>query len=298
MKLLLFKFLQKSFFWLSYPLQNKGLYRVSRTLGNTFFDRSATHIAPIGKDTVFKFYLVDPYWNRLLIPKFIYEPELHHLFKKIKDVDFHFIDCGANLGYWSMLVAGKVYGSKPTTTIEPIQSNFDLIKDNVNYNKLSNVTLYKNAVSKKSGETVKLVFVENDFSNTAASVSENITKTSQYEEVSTITLYDLLIPLKKKQIVVKLDIEGQEIAALESADDLLKSNSMDILFSYEDHGNDPTCMVTKHFFNIGYHILFISDSGMTTSITSIEKAMKLKTNIHKGYNFIAFKANSSFKPYF
>ena len=59
----------------------------------------------LNSDTYFSFFLKDPYYNRLIYPKFKYEPEIEFLLKKLRDIDFLFLDAGANYGYWSLLVS-------------------------------------------------------------------------------------------------------------------------------------------------------------------------------------------------
>ena len=55
----------------------------------------------LNSDTYFSFFLKDPYYNRLIYSKFKYEPELEFLLKKLKNLNFLFLDAGANYGYWS-----------------------------------------------------------------------------------------------------------------------------------------------------------------------------------------------------
>lgn len=294
LKIKLFTSLLTSYSLMSKLIGQRGLHRFSMLLGNLFFSREDTIIHPIANNLNYKFHLKDPYWNKLLIPNYRYEPELHHLFARLTDVDYSFIDCGANLGYWSVLVAGSQYGPKPTTTIEPVAYNHQVVSENLSINKLDHVTLHQRAISKQSGEIVKMVFVENDFSNTAASISES-SGGSQYEEVTTMTLHELIVAQSNKQIVVKLDIEGQEIPALESAADVIQNPHYDILFSYEDHGNDKSSNVTQYLLDQGYQVVFLSDDNNLTQINSAKQASAIKTNIHRGYNFVAFRSDSNLK---
>ncbi len=59
------------------------------------------------------FRLDDIYWNSLIRqPNIEYEPEIGKFLLRLKDVDYQFFDCGANIGYWSVLVTSEMLGRK------------------------------------------------------------------------------------------------------------------------------------------------------------------------------------------
>jgi hypothetical protein len=53
----------------------------------------------IDTDSLFRFYLDDPFWSRLLSKTFCDEEGLEIILARTKDLDFAFVDCGANFGY-------------------------------------------------------------------------------------------------------------------------------------------------------------------------------------------------------
>lgn len=290
LKLVLFKVCQHLYYWLSYPFGNKGLHRVSSKLGRFLFDKDQTHVCNIGDNLSYKFNLQDAYWNKLLITNYKYEPELHFLFQRIKTIDFDFFDCGANLGYWSVLLGGNGYGPKKIYAVEPIRLNCDRVLENLELNNINALVLRK-AITATSGEIVNLLLQESDFSNTAASVTfENIN--GSYEEVESISMKDLISNSNNPNLVIKLDIEGQEIVALQNIIGELKSDERDILVSYEDHGNDRQSRVTEYLLKAELDVFYLSDDNKLSKIDSAENATVFKHNIHRGYNFIAFKQNS------
>ena len=67
-------------------------------------------------------------WRRLLEqaaqPHLHYENELELLFQDSADVDYTLLDCGANYGYWSVLVSSKPFGSHKAIAIEPSWAEF------------------------------------------------------------------------------------------------------------------------------------------------------------------------------
>src|SRR5665647_2647474 len=59
----------------------------------------------LNSDAVFEFPYGDGYWSKLLNRSFSYEDELELLFRDSVSVDYTLIDCGANFGYWSVLIS-------------------------------------------------------------------------------------------------------------------------------------------------------------------------------------------------
>ena len=55
-------------------------------------------------------------------------------FRHSADVDYTLLDCGANYGYWSVLVSSKPYGSHKAIAIEPSSQNFAKLANNAEIN--------------------------------------------------------------------------------------------------------------------------------------------------------------------
>jgi hypothetical protein len=60
-------------------------------------------IVQLNPDACFAFPFGDGYWSLLLDRSFVYESEIELFLRSIADVDYCFIDGGANFGYWSAL---------------------------------------------------------------------------------------------------------------------------------------------------------------------------------------------------
>ena len=59
----------------------------------------------LNDDASFVFPYGDGYWSKLLQRDYDYEIELDLLLRGATDVDYTLVDCGANYGYWSVLVS-------------------------------------------------------------------------------------------------------------------------------------------------------------------------------------------------
>ena len=88
----------------------------------------------LNADAIFEFPYGDGYWSKLLNRSYHYEDELELLFRDSADVDYTLIDCGANYGYWSVLVSSAPYGSHKTIAIEPSSQNFSKLANNARVN--------------------------------------------------------------------------------------------------------------------------------------------------------------------
>ena len=85
-------------------------------------------------DAIFEFPYGDGYWSKLLNRTYHYEDELELLFQDSADVDYTLLDCGANYGYWSVLVSSKPFGSHKAIAIEPSGQNFPKLANNARIN--------------------------------------------------------------------------------------------------------------------------------------------------------------------
>ena len=88
----------------------------------------------LNSDATFEFPYGDGYWSKLLNRTYHYEDELELLFQDSADVDYTLLDCGANYGYWSVLVSSKPFGSHKAIAIEPSGQNFPKLANNARIN--------------------------------------------------------------------------------------------------------------------------------------------------------------------
>lgn len=124
------------------------------------------------------------------------------------------IDAGANLGL-SVLFFKKAFNNLHIKAFEPAESAFKLLQKNVEANSLKDVELYQAAIS-NSNETL---YATEGFEQ--GSVNQTFTTTKKAQPVMAVRLVDLL--KAESFCVVKLDIEGAEIAVLE---DVMQQNML------------------------------------------------------------------------
>ena len=249
-----------------------------------FVSKKKTIKIKLNSDTYFSFYLKDPYYNRLIYPKFEYEPEIEFLLKKLRDIDFLFVDAGANYGYWSLLVSSKKFNKKKAIALEPLKSNYNFLC----INRLNNKNRFK-ALNLGVGEKKKYtkIYYKDQNSNVGASIYKDNNKKLISEKIKIDKIDNILLNRKEKNLIIKLDVEGSEIKALTGSKNILKKNCLII---YEDHGQDKHHSNTKYLLKKNYSIYFCNKSKIL-NIQNFIELNKIKKQKNVGYNFVATKSD-------
>jgi len=173
----------------------------------------------LNADATFAFPYGDGYWSKLLNRSFSYENELELLFQHSADVDYTLLDCGANYGYWSVLVSSAPYGSHKAIAIEPSSQNFAKLKNNAEING-NRFEVMKCAIGAARG-TARLSGTKHEAFSIAGGAGDG------GEEVPVIALDNLIDDGKVSasgKFLIKLDVEGVEIEAIKGGTRLLQGD--------------------------------------------------------------------------
>jgi FkbM family methyltransferase len=123
-------------------------------------------------------------------------------------------DIGANLGFFSLVAARLVGPEGRVFAFEPAPNNAEAIARNAELNLLSNIVVVPRAVSSRAG-TARLQVVDDQSWSKLEEFGEH-PFTEQVLEVETVTVDELVgsgeLPPPG---LVKIDVEGAELAALE-----------------------------------------------------------------------------------
>jgi len=241
-------------------------------------------VLDLGEDSQITITLDDPYWLRLVARAYIYEPEIARVLCRFRQLPFTFVDCGANIGYWSILASSTEYGAHPTIAIEGSARTCKALAENCSLNDGRFRVLHA-AVSETSG---RVAWFKTGDDPEGASLYDVTGPVALREEVETIALDDLGV---RGMALIKLDVEGAEVEAIRGARRLLGG---DTLICYEDHGADATCAPTEIVLELGLSVFWILPNGRIRPIQNLHAVKKVKTRQSYGYNFIACQPSSMF----
>jgi FkbM family methyltransferase len=240
----------------------------------------------LNDDAVFEFPYGDGYWSKLLNRSYHYEDELELLFRHSSDVDYTLIDCGANYGYWSVLVSSRPFGSHRAIAIEPSSQNFAKLANNAHVNDERFETM-KCAIGERRG-SAHLTGTKHEAFSIAGGTS------SRGEEVPVIALDDLIADGRiaaDGKFLIKLDVEGVEVEAIKGGTRLLEGDSVILC---EEHGNDPDHTVSRYILEKTPLKLIVYDprSNRLETVTELSILDRIKVSTHVGYN--VFGTQSAF----
>ena len=232
----------------------------------------------LNPDATFAFPYGDGYWSKLLNRSFSYENELELLFRDSVDVDYTLLDCGANYGYWSVLVSSATYGSHKAIAIEPSSQNFAKLANNakINGNRFEAMNCAIGAtrgIARLSGTKHEAFSIAGDADDGG-------------EVVSVIALDNLLEDGKISpdgKYLIKLDVEGVEIEAIKGGARLLRGDSVLLC---EEHGNDPNHTVSRYILDQTPLKLIVHDprTNRLEAVTELSILDRIKVSSHVGYN--------------
>ena len=235
----------------------------------------------LNADAVFAFPYGDGYWSKLLNRSLSYENELELLFLDSRDVDYVLIDCGANYGYWSVLVSSAPFGAHKAIAIEPSSVNFAKLSNNARING-SRFEAINCAIGASRG-TARLSGTKHEAFSIAGGAD------AAGEDVAVLALDNLIDDGKisaSGKYLVKLDVEGVEIEAIKGGTQLLQA---DTVILCEEHGSDRAHTVSRYILDHTPLKLIVHDpvSNRFETLSELSMLDRLKTARNIGYNVFA-----------
>ena len=194
-----------------------------------------------------------------------YERDVQKQFTKLLQAGDHFLDVGANAGFYTLLAARLVGKDGRVSSFEPLPRNLSFLRQHVSLNNLQNVTVHAAAVSDQDGVA--------RFNTHQHASMGNLTEQGALE-VKTVALDSLfaagqLRPAK----LIKIDVEGAEHSVLLGARNYLLSCHPVILLS--GHGTAVQLKCEALLGELGYDVHVERDGtvdGMYESICRFKSA--------------------------
>ena len=186
------------------------------------------------------------------------EPMVQDLFAELLGPESVVWDVGANIGFYTLIAARL---SKTVVAFEPLPVNIAAIRRNLDLNEMNNVTLVEGAVSDHEGRAELELHGEQTWAKLDTSADTEFKRSNARVPSLTVRLLTLDEQLNtlRAPSLVKIDIEGAEVAALRGARRLLKDVRPIILC--ELHGTNSPVMDLLD--DCGYTATTVEDPEVT-----------------------------------
>lgn len=163
----------------------------------------------------------------------VYEPFETELVQSLVHETDTVLDVGANIGYYTLILARLVGPRGRVFAFEPDPANFALLKKNVESNGYKNVVLVNAALSDRPA-TLRLYLSEENRGDHRIYPSDDARRTIQ---IPAITADDYLAGLSHEIAFIKMDVQGAEAKVLRGMQRLLQETpKCQMLFEFWPKG--------------------------------------------------------------
>ena len=169
-----------------------------------------------------------------------YEPNEFLWLSRVLKPGSTFVDVGANLGIYTLFAAHRVSASGRVISIEPSTREMEALRGNVELNSIKNVSLVNVAVSDHDGGVELLIASARHAGHNTVGAFGYDTQLEKREKVRVARLDDILESASVKRVdVIKMDIEGAELAALRGATATLERSRPTLVLELSDRALIP-----------------------------------------------------------
>ncbi len=165
---------------------------------------------PLSFNRMFQAYMVKGGW----------EAETTRLFKELAKEGDVIIDIGANIGYYTLLASKIVGDSGKVYAFEPDPTNYRVLSSNIELNGCKNIVTEQKAISDANG-SVTLYLDNKDVG--AHTIYKN-GKVKRQVVVDSVTLDEYFKGKEYPINIIKMDIEGAEMAAIRGMGKIIAFN--------------------------------------------------------------------------
>jgi len=163
-----------------------------------------------------------------------YEKKIRKFFDLEEGV---FIDIGANLGKYTVMMARKLKNNGTVVSIEPEPHTIGLLKQNVILNKLGNVLVVGKACSSKDGKET-LYLEDTIYSGGLHSLNKYGHHVNKIK-IDVEKLDSIISRMKVKKVgLIKIDTEGTELDVLKGAQKILKYSHPKIICECQEEESE------------------------------------------------------------
>jgi FkbM family methyltransferase len=204
-----------------------------------------------------------------------YEKGTTRVFTALVKEGMNVVDIGANVGYYTLLAARRTGAHGTVYAFEPEPRNFKLLSENIRLNGYENVVATQKAVSNETGTTSLFLSPRGGTSHSLLSSRDRSKGTIEVEAVALDEFFEA--EGNPAIQVIKMDIEGWEMEALDGMRRVIMRNSplkMIVEFIPRlllSRGARPLAL-TDRLKELGFTISIIDDeTGQTTPLAEYHR---------------------------
>jgi FkbM family methyltransferase len=192
-----------------------------------------------------------------------YENPIGTVLKKLLQPDNTFLDIGANIGYFSLLAARSAPAGK-IIPFEPVSYLFYALEKNIALNSIANIHPVKAAVGEKDEDRIIYLSAADNTGMSSFHKPENYSGNTEMVKVISLDSWFTSSGLSKADII-KIDVEGNELAVLKGMKDVTKRFRPHILLELNPEtlfyfSLTPADVLT-YITELSYTPFFITESG-------------------------------------
>ena len=163
-------------------------------------------------------------------------------------------DIGANIGFYTCLLASLVEDSGAVVAFEPAARTYGYLKENVSLNQFTNVTVVNKGLGDKQEQRL-LHYSEAGLAEGTASLKYADGRAAS--ERVTLDTIDNLIPELPTPEFIKIDVEGYQLEVLRGAEHCLKTHAPLLMAELKDVGETNRAIfgeIEDYVANLGYQL--------------------------------------------
>ncbi len=191
-----------------------------------------------------------------------------------------FIDLGANLGIYSLVAASLTGKNGNVVAIEPSLREYSRLVKNIKLNHLSHIQTINIGIAGKRSQKVPFKIAASNHAghNTLGNFAYTDVKLSKIQLINLDTVDNLVKKQKLQKVdLIKMDIEGSELAALYGTKNTLMRFKPVLLLELSDNTlkhQKTTCIeIQKYLKSLSYRILYLDkNTGLLTKKAKLVRA--------------------------
>ncbi len=167
-------------------------------------------------------------------------------------------DVGANIGDYTKILSDLVGKEGKVFSFEPVPTTYEILTSNIQRLKLSNVRSFNHAISSQEGRLTMEIPIHPEGKEThylARIVEGESDGNALRVEIEARRLDSMLEAVLESVTFVKCDVEGHELSAIQSAEQLIAKSNPSWLIEFSSDPDSPdsdAAKVTRIFRDSGY----------------------------------------------